>query len=79
VAVKYLDTNWKDDLKTRVFPTERIYIDFRQEIYPPYGGEMIRANILDGILLGDILSEDKWKYLVDGILMGESITGTVTT
>jgi hypothetical protein len=55
VAVKYLDTNWKDDLKARVFPTERIYIDFRQEIYPPYS-EFIQGNILDGILIGEIIA-----------------------
>jgi hypothetical protein len=61
VAVKYLSTAWKDDLKSRAFPTERIYIDFRQEIYPPYGGEWVRGNI------------------VDGILIGETIDGTVTT
>ena len=61
MAIRYLSTAWKDDLKDRPWPTERIYIDFRQEIYPPYAGEMIYAD------------------LVDGILIGETIAGTVTT
>lgn len=61
MAIKDLSTSWKGDLKTRAFPTERIYIDFRQEVYPPYAGELVRGNILEGILVG------------------ETITGSVTT
>ena len=53
MAIKDLSTAWKDDLKTRVSPTERIYIDFRQQVYPPYAGEMIYADVTEGILIGD--------------------------
>ena len=61
MAIKDISTGWKDDLKSRVWPTERIYIDFRQEIYPPYAGELIRG------------------YVVEGILIGEEVAGTVST
>ena len=56
MAIKDLSTAWKDDLKTRVSPTERIYIDFRQEVYPPYAGELVRGNILEGILIGETIA-----------------------
>ena len=56
MASKYLSTAWKGDLKTRVYPTERIYIDFRQEIYPPYAGELILGDINEGIYVGDIIT-----------------------
>lgn len=80
MAIKDISTAWKDDLKDRAFPTERIYIDFRQEIYPPYTGEMIYADIIDGIRLGELTTGD-WRHreIADGILIGETIAGTVST
>ena len=65
MAVKWISEAWEADLKTRAFPTERVYLDFRQEIYPPISGsfhtDVIRVNI------------------VEGIIVGEAIAGTVTT
>ena len=60
MALKWIGTSWEDDLKTRVSPTERIYIDFKQEIYPPISGsfhtDVVRVNIVEGILVGDLTS-----------------------
>ena len=53
MAIRFLSTAWKDDLKDRPYPTERIYIDFRQEIYPPIGVSKIKAILVDGVYLGD--------------------------
>lgn len=39
-AAGWGNENWKNDLKERVWPTDRIYIDFRQEIYPPYDSDL---------------------------------------
>lgn len=60
MAVKWISEAWEDDLKSRAFPTERVYIDFKQEIYPPITGNFGRGSI------------------VEGILVGETLTGTVT-
>ena len=56
MSIKWISTGWEDDLKTRVWQTERIYIDFRQEIYPPITGEWQRGSIIDGILVGEALA-----------------------
>ena len=55
MAVKWISTNWEDDLKTRVAPTDRIYLDFRQEIYPPITGGFGRGSITEGIKIGDLV------------------------
>ena len=78
MAIRFLSTAWKDDLKSRAFPTERIYIDFRQEIYPPIGSELIKGNIVDGLLLGDVPKEDRWQYIVDGVKFGDLVVGETT-
>ena len=40
MAVKWISEAWEADLKTRAFPTERVYIDFKQEIYPPFASDL---------------------------------------
>ena len=56
MAIKWISTGWEDDLKARVSPTERIYIDFTQQIYPPITGNLMRVGIIEGILVGDLAS-----------------------
>lgn len=48
MAIKWASANWKTDLKTRVYQTERIYLDFRQEIYPPYNSDLEYTLITSG-------------------------------
>ena len=56
MAVKWISEAWEADLKTRAFPTERIYIDFRQQIYPPISGRVGRGSVVEGILVGETVA-----------------------
>ena len=75
MAIRWLSTAWKDDLKERAFPTERVYVDFRQEIYPPIGPEYIIVNVIEGLKLGEVVTEERHREVIEGIKIGDVVTG----
>ena len=48
MAVRWIAAAWETDLKSRVIPTERVYIDFRQIIYPPFNHDLTYTLIASG-------------------------------
>ena len=48
MAIKYLSTGWKADLKDRSISSNRVYIDFRREEYPPYASDLSYTVMTSG-------------------------------
>lgn len=57
MAVKWIGANWKAQFaNSKVTSTadERVYLDFRQKLYPPLATvKTVYVTVTDGIKLGD--------------------------